>query len=126
VECNFDGIHIDHVGGHARFVRCSFRDVHIQEWLGQSTELIDCTLSGRLGTAASCGRIPVEGVRRDLHRERNEFRANDFSKMEFTDIDFGGGVDLTQQMLPAGPEYLYVTDAAPAVVRLRTKALAVV
>jgi hypothetical protein len=120
VECNFDGINIDHVGGHARFVRCSFRDVYIQEWLGQSTELIDCTFSGRLGTAVFCGRIPIEGVRRDLHRDRNEFRGNDFSEMEFTGIDFRGGVDLTQQKLPAGPAYIYVADAARAVARLRT------
>src|SRR5215471_18034070 len=42
IECTFDGLHFDHGGGNARFVRCSFRDVYIREWLTQSTELVDC------------------------------------------------------------------------------------
>jgi|SRR5208283_1043857 len=120
VECNFDGIDIGHAGGHARFVKCSFRDVDIQEWLAQSLELIDCTFSGRLGWAAFCGRIPIEEDRRFLHRERNEFHGNDFSEMKLIEPDFRGGIDLTQQRLPAGPEYLYVADATSAVARLRS------
>jgi hypothetical protein len=121
VECNFDGIDIGHAGGHARFVRCSFRDVVIGEWLAQSTELIDCTFSGRLGWAMFFGRIPIEEVRKFLHRERNEFRGNDFSDMKLFGVDFGGGIDLMQQRLPSGPEYLYVADAASAVARLQTR-----
>jgi uncharacterized protein YjbI with pentapeptide repeats len=119
IECTFDGLHFDFGGGNARFVRCSFRDVYIREWLCQSTELIDCTFSGRINWAAFCGRIPIEGVRRDLHRERNEFHGNDFSNTQLIDPDFSGGIDLTKQRLPSGPEYLYIADAVSAVARLR-------
>jgi hypothetical protein len=120
IECTFDGLHFDHGGGHARFVRCSFRDVYIREWLAQSTELIDCTFSGRIDWAAFCGRIPIEETRRYLHRERNEFRGNDFSQTQLIEPDFRGGIDLTQQRLPSGPEYLYVADAPSAIARLQS------
>ena len=120
VECNFDGMHFHHGRGHARFVKCSFRGVDIREWFGQGTELIDCTFSGRLGTAMFFGKIPIGEDRRFLHRERNEFRGNDFSEMKFFDVNFGGGIDLTQQRLPSGPEYLYVADAASAIARLQS------
>jgi hypothetical protein len=120
VECNFDGLQFDHGGGHARFVRCSFRDVYIREWLAQSTELIDCTFSGRIDWAVFCGRIPIEKARTDLHREQNVFRGNDFSDTQLMEPDFRGGIDLTQQRLPSGPEYLYVADAASAITRVES------
>ena len=59
VECTFDGVHFDHGGGNARFVGCSFLDVYFREWLGQSSELIDCTFSGRINWAVFCGKIPL-------------------------------------------------------------------
>lgn len=120
VECTFDGLHFDHGGGHARFVRCSFRDVYIHEWQAQSTELIDCVFSGRIDWAVFCGRIPIEETRRQLHRERNEFHGNDFSHAQLTEPDFRGGIDLTRQRLPSGPEYLYVADASSTITRLRS------
>ena len=120
VECTFDGLHFDHGGGHARFVRCSFRDVYIHEWQGQSTELIDCTVSGRINWAVFFGRIPIENDRRALRRERNEFHGNDFSNAQLMQPDFRGGIDLTKQRLPSGSEYLYVADAASAVARLKS------
>jgi len=120
VDCSFDRIHVDYAGGHARFVRCSFRDVYIQKWLAQSTELIDCAFSGRIDWAVFCSRIPIERMRKDLRRERNEFRGNDFSNVRLVEPDFRDGIDLTEQRLPTGPEYLYVPDALSAVKRLRS------
>jgi hypothetical protein len=119
VDCNFDGAHIDHMAGHARFVKCSFLNVRIEQWLGQTTELIDCTFSGRIGWAVFFGKIPIEEARRDLRRERNEFRGNDFSNLNLIEPDFRGGINLLDQRLPSGPEYFYVADAVSAFARLR-------
>jgi hypothetical protein len=119
IECIFGGVHFDHGGGHARFVRCFFRDVHIREWLGQSTELVDCTFSGRIDWAVFCGKIPIEQVRRDLGRERNEFHGNDFSDVNLMTPDFRCGIDLMEQRLPSGPEYLFVPGAISALARVR-------
>jgi hypothetical protein len=120
VECNFDGIRFNRGGGHARFVRCSFRNVILREWHARSTELIDCVFSGRLNTAVFCGTIPVAEERAFLRRDRNEFHGNDFSLLKMVDVDFGKGIDLTQQRLPSGPQYIYVADAAAAVARVQS------
>ena len=62
----------------------------------------------------------IEETRRYLRRERNEFHDNDFSHAQMTEPDFRGGIDLTRQRLPSGPEYFYVADAASTIARLRS------
>jgi len=118
VECNFDGMRFSHCGCIARFVRCSFRNVNLREWMCSDVELIDCVFSGRLRTAIFGGTV-LPQHRAFLGRERNEFHGNDFSAMALLDADFVKGIDLTQQRLPTGPEYLYVPDAVAAVARLQ-------
>jgi hypothetical protein len=44
----------------------------------------------------------------------------DFSQTQFIQPDFRGGIDLTQQRLPPGPECLYVADAPSAIARLQS------
>jgi hypothetical protein len=66
------------------------------------------------------GTVP-EDQRAFVGRERNEFRGNDFSGMKLEDVSFRIGIDLTQQCLPSGPEYLYLPEAAVAVQRARTE-----
>lgn len=120
VECSFDGLRFNHGGGHARFVRCSFRDVNLHSWFARTTELIDCVFSGRLNTAIFCGSIPTAEERAFLGRVRNEFRGNDFSALRMVDVDFVDGIDLTRQKLPLGPEYYYVAEAAPVMAKVKS------
>jgi hypothetical protein len=119
VECSFDGARIHFApGGFARFIRCSFRDVDLREWICFAVELVDCTFSGRLRRAFFNGTVPEEH-RALLGRSRNEFRGNDFSAMDLVAVAFRTGIDLAQQRLPSGPEYLYLPDAARAIRQAR-------
>jgi hypothetical protein len=36
----------------------------------------------------------------------NQFRGNDFSAADLEDVGFVGGIDLDQQRLPTGPQYV--------------------
>src|SRR5262249_54005636 len=83
--CTCDGVRMDMgLGGFSRFVRCSFRDVTIRDWICLSVEMIDCTFSGRLETAIFNGTVP-EDEQALIGRARNEFHGNDFSAMDFRD-----------------------------------------
>jgi hypothetical protein len=120
IECTFDGARLNMgPAGFSRFVRCSFRNVYLRDWLGQSLELVDCVFSGRLHGASFFGSIPIAEHRADTGRERNEFHGNDFSGTKLVEVDFRNGIDLSRQRLPSGPEYLYVSNAAAAVSRVR-------
>jgi hypothetical protein len=121
VECTFNGARMDMgPGGFSRFVRCSFRDVIIRDWICLSVEMIDCTFSGRLETAIFNGTVP-EDVRALIGRTSNEFHGNDFSAMDFRDVGFRTGVDLTKQILPSGEDYLYLPHAASAVAQAKSR-----
>lgn len=120
ISCNFDGLRVRYMhGGYTRFVRCTFRNVDLREWYAWSTELIDCVFSGRLRGGIFSGTIP-EDDQSVVRRRKNEFHGNDFSAMRLEGVDFRGGVDLSQQKLPNGPEYLYLPDAEAAVRRARS------
>ena len=75
--------------------------------------MVDCVFSGRLEEVVFNGTVPLE-KRYFLHREHNEFHGNDFSGVDLIDVAFRRGIDLTQQRLPTGPQYLYLPDAAAA------------
>lgn len=121
VECTFNGTRMDMgPGGFSRFVRCSFLDVTIRDWICLSVEMIDCTFSGRLETAIFNGTVPEDGQAL-IGRARNEFHGNDFSAMDFRDVGFRTGVDLTKQILPSGEDYLYLPHAASAVARAKSR-----
>lgn len=121
IECSFDGSHIRFgPGGYARFVRCSFRDVDLRDWFCFAVELIDCTFTGRMRRAFFNGTVP-EDKQANLHRQRNEFRGNDFFDMDLLDVAFRTGIDLTKQRLPSGPGYLFLADARSAVQRARSE-----
>ena len=114
VECVFDGARLVGVGSRSRFVRCSFRDIDASNWIFNRAELIDCTFTGRLRKAIFSGTVPQQ-FRQDVGRNHNEYRGNDFSGMEFIDVTFRAGIDLTQQRLPSGPQYIYLPDAGTIV-----------
>ncbi len=115
VDCNFDGSKISvSVVGRTRFVRCSFRNVIIRDLRCFTAEFVDCVFSGKLRVGFFNGAVPEED-RVTLGRQRNEFRGNDFSNMELIDVAFRTGIDLTQQKLPSGPQYLYIADGVRAI-----------
>ncbi|MFA4965659.1 MAG: hypothetical protein WC709_08515 [Thermoleophilia bacterium] len=116
LECVFDGARLTMASdGYSRFVRCSFRDVVITDWICFSLELVDCDFTGaRLEECVFNGEVPRKDARR-LKRTRNEFHGNDFSGAELIGNDFRTGVDLSLQKLPQGPDYFYVPDLAEAV-----------
>jgi hypothetical protein len=121
LECSFDGARIRFgPGGFARFVRCSFRDVDLRDWFCFAVELVDCVFTGRLRHSFFNGTVP-EDQRAFVGRKGNEFRGNDFSGMKLEDVSFRTGIDLTQQRLPSGPEYIYLPDPATAVQRARAE-----
>ncbi|MFO0789514.1 MAG: hypothetical protein U0805_08650 [Pirellulales bacterium] len=121
IECSFDGVRIQHGGGFARFVRCSFRNIDFRSWLCFGAEFIDCVFTGRLKGCIFNGTL-LEQDQPYLGRVRNEFHGNDFSGADLDDVAFRTGIDLTQQRLPCGPEYLYVSDAPRAVAEARSAA----
>jgi hypothetical protein len=88
VDCVFDGSRIRfNPGGLARFERCSFRDVELRDWMSFGTELIDCVYTGKMRRSFFNGRPGLHATP-GLDRDRNEFRGNDFSGMEFIDVGF--------------------------------------
>jgi hypothetical protein len=130
INCSFDGAKIYITSGYARFVNCSFRNVDLRDWRCLTTELVDCTFSGTLRTAIFHGRVPEDKLvvlgreidhRKTLGREVNEFRGNDFEAMDLIDVSFRTGIDLTQQRLPTGPQYVYLPDAAKSLTRVRSE-----
>lgn len=123
VDCRFDGARIRFgPGGFARFVRCSFREVDLRDWFCFAVELVECTFSGRLRKAYFNGTVP-EDKGQYVGRDRNEFRGNDFSGMELIDVAFRTGIDLTEQRLPSGPEYVYLQNAVAAIRRARASVI---
>ena len=121
IECSFDGATMIHGGSLTRFVRCSFRDVDLRDWMCHAVEMVDCVFTGRMTRCIFNGTVPVE-QRPLVGRERNEFHGNDFSGVDLVDVAFRSGIDLTQQRLPTGPEYLYLPDAAEVVRKARAEA----
>lgn len=81
-------------------------------------EFVECVFSGRLDHAYFNGAVPHDD-RASLGRSRNEFYANDFRDMDLYDVAFRTGIDLTQQRLPTGPNYVYVANAPTALASAR-------
>jgi hypothetical protein len=119
VDCSFDGARMTMgPGGYARFVRCRFCGVDMRDWFCFAVELVDCIFSGSLRGSYFNGTVPEE-KRQYAGRVQNEFHGNDFSGMEFVDVGFRSGIDLTKQRLPSGPGYVYIPDAGMALQRAR-------
>jgi len=123
IDCSFDGSSIRMIPvGYARFERCSFRNTDIHDWICFAVEMVGCTFSGKMRHVILNG-TPQADDQAVVHRERNEFRGNDFSEAKLEDLSFRTGIDLTQQKLPIGPEYVYVPNAENAVRQARAEIL---
>jgi len=121
VDCTFTGLKTRHMhAGNARFERCMFIDVDFHDWRCFSVEMVDCTFAGRLRGGYFHGTVPPD-KRSWVGRDRNEFHGNDFSQAVFGDVDFRTGIDLTQQRLPEGDQYLYLPEPAAAIAHVRSE-----
>lgn len=119
IDCSFNGARmLMGPGGYARFVRCSFLNVELSDWFCFAVELVDCVFSGRIHKAIFNGTVRAD-MREVVHRTSNEFHGNDFSAVKLEDVAFRTGIDLMQQRLPVGVEYLYLPDAESAIQRTR-------
>jgi hypothetical protein len=117
IECSFDRARIRAgPGGYCRFTRCSFREVELVDWTCFAVELVECSFSGIVRNVIFNGTVPPEH-RPYLGRVRNEFRGNDFSGADLLGVAFRTGIDLGAQVLPLGPPYLYLPEAAASVAR---------
>lgn len=116
VGCSFDNSIFTRGGGFTRFIGCCFQSTVLRKWTCFKAEFIDCTFTGRLQTCIFNGTVPEED-RSWVGRQRNQFRGNDFSGAELIDVAFRTGIDLSQQHLPTGPDYLYIPDAEAAINR---------
>jgi hypothetical protein len=116
-ECSFNEATINFgSGGFARFVRCTFLGARLTNWYCFAVELVDCTFSGRIEGAFFNGTVP-DRERQLIGRDRNDFFGNDFSETKLVDVGFRTGIDLAQQRLPSGPNYLLIRQAAEAIAR---------
>lgn len=123
-DCCFDEMSLSQsLVGPARFERCSFERVNIRGLSCDAAEFVECTFSGKLQRAYFNG-TPSEEWRGVLHRAKNQFVHNDFSRAALTDVEFRTGIDLTAQKLPSD-ERLYIYGARPreALQRLRERFL---
>lgn len=119
VNCIFDRSRITaSAPGRARFERCSFRNTRFEELNCREVEFIDCTFSGVIRRAIFSGTVSPDAVAA-TGRDRNEFRGNDFRQATLLDVAFRTGIDLNQQKVPEGEEYIYAPDAEEFLTLLR-------
>ena len=122
-ECIFDGGRFKKViPGLARFERCSFLDIDLFGFVGHAAEFVDCVSSGIIRGSTFHGRV-FASYEDATTRVINEFRGNDFSAAQLRDVRFAYGIDLSQQRLPVGDNYVYLPNAAAALAMLRQRHL---
>ncbi len=126
-RCNFDGADLMFgPGGRARFIECSFQGARIKQFSVDPLDLIDCDFRrARLLSCIFRGSVhPYKQKSYPELRPVNEIRGNDFTGATLKDTDFRGGVDLTAQKLPQGPDYAFALDGDQAIERMRKVAAA--
>lgn len=108
-DCRFDGFRTGSlIWGTSRFEHCSFRDLRLNEWEVDSTEFVDCAFSGRIDGAifSATPRWPHDDPAWMIpFRTTTELRGNDFSQVDLRLPDFRGGVLLSANTWPDGPDY---------------------
>jgi hypothetical protein len=98
--------------GTARFEACQFEEAKIEGWLGFLSEFVDCRFAGRMVGVTFSGRPWGPGAERVTQkRSINEFRGNDFRRVDLIDCSFVRGIDLRVQSLPGGSDYIFFDRA---------------
>jgi hypothetical protein len=109
IDCSLDRLNLTNVSyiGDTLFERCSFRGTKLTHWYTHQAEFVNCIFEGRFSWIVFSARpSPALPAKRPLNR----FDGNDFSSAELRMISFLGGIDLSRQRLPEGPEYLVLQD----------------
>lgn len=121
INCSFDNSIFRNLSpGCGRFINCSFRNINIKEMFSFSGEFINCVFSGKMRKTVFNGKVLKDSESR-LGRVTNQFYGNDFSGLDMTDVDFRTGVDLSQQILPQGDNYLYLEEPQPILDQAKIK-----
>jgi hypothetical protein len=111
--------------GTARFEDCRFEDARLEGWICRNADFVGCTFAGTLREVVFSGRALRTTVGSPAGGGAdgpNDFRGNDFSAAVLEGVELVRGIDLSQQLLPGGPEYVRVADA-PASVDRATRAV---
>lgn len=120
-ECSFDGSWFEfQTGGNVRFEQCSFRDVRLSNWICFAVEMVGCTFTGQLRGCVFNGTVPPED-RGWVRRSSNEFGRNDFAGADLVDVGFRTGIDLSQQRLPGGDQYVVLTTDDTSIGRVEAE-----
>lgn len=124
IRCSFDGTKLKQPMGRARFVECSFRDVHLQKCNSRYFEFVDCVFTGKISQSVFwAAPLPFDIADEKKHHRKiiksNEFCGNDFSGAELIDVGFRLGIDLRLQTLPTGERYIYAEHGLEAIDRAR-------
>jgi hypothetical protein len=113
VSCSFDGMTIDGSisAGQALFERCTFRDILMRAWFPSVAEFVDCVFTGRIQGSRFFG-TPFGPLANRLSptRKRNRFSGNSFVGASLVDTAFSYGIDLSDQHLPSGEDYILIDD----------------
>jgi hypothetical protein len=114
IGCSFDRSKIRWFDpGLARFERCSFRDVVVNELFSQTAEFVGCFFSGRIKKGLFWGSNPEREPQHSSGRA-NEFRGNDFRDAILEDVGFRGGIDLSKQVLPQSANHVLIWEGEDA------------
>lgn len=106
VNCRFEETHfVDVFLGDARFERCSFLRVTLNKWRSECCEFVNNVFVGRLFECIFYGR-PEGPCSRHTERPMNEFRGNDFRRVDLVETSFRRGIDIDQQLWPESKAYL--------------------
>lgn len=100
--------------GNARFTRCRFLRCRLSHFFGTQLEMIDCAFPETSIRQAVFHGASSTAQKGSPVLERNGFIGNDLSSADLVDVDFRGGIDLTKQILPSGPDYIYIADTGMA------------
>ncbi|MGH7685411.1 MAG: pentapeptide repeat-containing protein [Candidatus Dormibacteria bacterium] len=111
--CNFEGADLRGCAPNfARFERCRFVDIRLDDWHAVNAEFVDCTFSGRLLRVSFSGTpLGFGGERIRRIRSTNEFRGNDFSDAQLIDCSVEGGIDLDANRWPQSDDYVVIRSA---------------
>ena len=122
-DCRFDRADLAGVDPlYARFERCTFDDANLREWRAFNAEFVDCHFGGRIIEAKFGGHLHDSAAARiQPPRVKNEFRGNDFREATLIDCGFFDGIDLRAQLLPMGPEYIFLDNIHERIWRARAE-----
>jgi hypothetical protein len=122
-DCDFTGSSLGFMDpGQARFERCTFDRVKLNDWESDAAEFLECGFSGHIKDSRFSGRpwgMWKEPGYLDPPRTRNDFRGNDFRGAEIVGCDFIYGIPISEQLWPEGDDYIRLDNLPERVARAR-------